>query len=344
MIHELTLKNFQSHSATSLTFVAGVNVIIGQSDAGKSTLVRALRWVVHNRPAGDEFISHDAKETFVRLTLDDCVVERHKGGKNTYNINGTELVGFGQDVPTEVSQLLRLDDVNIQSQLEGPFLLSESPGVIARTFNKVVNLDKIDSALSNIRRLETETKNALHTCQSQIGELSEELTTLPDFVLIDGILSDVTQEYFETKRLEKRISHLKNLKKEIAFCLETMDNIPEVDFSILEAKIGQRDSQKKILNSLLSLNRLLKKQINSIEYSKREVAQCQQKLKSLCPDLCPLCAQPITHTLFCDVQSVEDGVQKVRNGLNTVRTRVQTKLDGNVTVQNPVIGLKIKKI
>ena len=55
-IKQLRLKNFQSHEDTVLDFVPGLNVLLGNSDTGKSAIVRAIRWLFYNEPAGDEFL------------------------------------------------------------------------------------------------------------------------------------------------------------------------------------------------------------------------------------------------------------------------------------------------
>jgi len=72
MIKQLTIKNFQSHKKTKLEFSDGVNIIIGQSDSGKTAIIRALNWVVNNKPSGDSFRSHWGGDTNVEITMEDC--------------------------------------------------------------------------------------------------------------------------------------------------------------------------------------------------------------------------------------------------------------------------------
>ena len=57
MIQSLQINNFQSHKYSVMELHKGVNVIIGPSDSGKTTILRALRWLVWNRPSGDAFRS-----------------------------------------------------------------------------------------------------------------------------------------------------------------------------------------------------------------------------------------------------------------------------------------------
>ena len=62
MIKNLLLKNFQSHIDSKIEFDSGFNVICGSSDSGKSALLRALMWVIANRPSGDSIKNWNTDE------------------------------------------------------------------------------------------------------------------------------------------------------------------------------------------------------------------------------------------------------------------------------------------
>lgn len=165
MISKIELKNIQSHKNTKLELDPGINIIIGSSNNGKSTIMRAINWVNYNRPLGiDTLASHWAldkkgnlKEPMsVSITdQDDYTVTRKRTKEeNQYIISNLSdddkvLNVVKSDVPIEVSQVLNLSDVNIQKQMDSPFLLSETNGEVAKYFNKLVRLDVIDKVLSN---------------------------------------------------------------------------------------------------------------------------------------------------------------------------------------------------
>ena len=117
MIHQLHIKNFQSHKDTKLDFVEGVNVIVGTTDSGKTALLRALRWLFRNRPTGDEFRSWWGGDTQVEVRLDDGEVMRQKGNENLYYHRGVAYKAFGTDVPEEISKHLNIDEINLQNLL-----------------------------------------------------------------------------------------------------------------------------------------------------------------------------------------------------------------------------------
>lgn len=150
MITGLKIFNFQSHKNTSLEFHPGVNVIIGSSDSGKTSLLRSIRKVVWNRPNGDDFRSDWGGDTRIELITPEHNIIRGIDKENWYELDGKKLVAFGTKVPEEIQKALNIDDTNLQKQFDSPFLLSSSPGEVAAYFNQVAHLERIDSSVSYV--------------------------------------------------------------------------------------------------------------------------------------------------------------------------------------------------
>ena len=152
MIKSLVVKNFQSHRETDLEFDPGLNVILGQSDSGKTSILRALRWLIWNRPSGDDMRSTWGGDTIVDIDVNNGQVQRIRTKKDNLYLLGhhDEFKAMGTDVPAEVQQLLNINEINLQQQLDSPFLLTSSPGEVATHFNKIAKLDKIDVGLKNV--------------------------------------------------------------------------------------------------------------------------------------------------------------------------------------------------
>ena len=95
MIKSVLYRNFQSHKKTLLEFHDGINIIMGPTDSGKTSLLRGLYWVRYNRPRGDDFISNwnrtdkgkPIKATVVTVTMTDGQIKRIKSPQlNGYKI------------------------------------------------------------------------------------------------------------------------------------------------------------------------------------------------------------------------------------------------------------------
>ncbi len=199
MITKAIIENFQSHKKTEVEFVPGTNVIIGESDTGKSAIFRAINWVVTNRPLGDAFRSEWGGDTRVRVeTSEGHSIERIKGAsKNEYIVNGQRLKAFGSEVPEEVENVLQIDQHNIQSQMDFPFLLSDSPGEAAKLLNKAASIDEIDHVISELKKSHDRIVRSIKYNEDLIEDYRVNM-----------------QEYSNLEDIEQRVERVESLEKE----------------------------------------------------------------------------------------------------------------------------------
>lgn len=185
MIKSVLLENFESHKSTFLEFDNGLNILAGSSGNGKSSIRRAIGWVVTNRPSGDSVISWDnftskgkqIEPTKVIVTLSNgTVIERVKSNElNGYIINGKTLEAVGTGVPEEITTALHFKDVNIAKQLDPHFLISLSAGETARYLNSVVSLESADEYQANIESLRKKCNSLLTQTKTTTEALTKEL-------------------------------------------------------------------------------------------------------------------------------------------------------------------------
>jgi len=196
VLRTIELENFQNHRATKLDLSPGVNVIVGPSRGGKTAVLRALRWLVENRPSGDEFRRHGAEgeKTSVAVeTSEGHFVWRSRGPTaNHYCLDQETFTGFGQDVPAPVAEALNLGDLNVQHQFDTPFLLFDSPGQVARYLNRVVSLDVIDAALANAAAMKRRNDRDMAGQADRAAELEALRDSFPDLVAAEEFV-----EYLE---------------------------------------------------------------------------------------------------------------------------------------------------
>lgn len=263
MIKSLDIVNFQSHLETHIDFADGVNLIVGKSDCGKSAILRALNWVVSNRPLGDGFLRDDATDsTLVHLATDSGFVERCKGDKeNFYSLNGNIFEAFGTSVPAEITDFLNFSDVNIQGQLSPYFLILDSSGQIALYLREVCKLDKLDSLYSDL----TSKLNKCTEDEKRYDEEYDSITSNPIMSIEVGEMLDVLEfsisEYEEkdkqSKELLNSINTLKALISSISSTIEAIKPIPDgledglQLFSLLQDSVGSIYTQKNKLSDTI---------------------------------------------------------------------------------------------
>jgi len=175
MIKSLKISNFQSHKNSELVFAPGVNVIVGASDSGKTAIIRALRWLIWNRPNGEAFRSTWGGDTRVEIQVDDNIIVRGKTKDipNLYSVNTKVLQAFKTDVPEQVQKYLNVDETNLQQQLDAPFLISSSPGEVASYFNRIAHLDQIDTGLKSIQADIRKVTGEIQSDKDRVEELKE---------------------------------------------------------------------------------------------------------------------------------------------------------------------------
>lgn len=260
MIHSIKIQNIQSHKDTELKLSPGINAIIGSSNNGKSAILRALYWVVYNRPLGtDNLLSHwaiDEKGNQIEpmeVTVendDGFVIRRRTKTKNQYIVNDEELNVVKTDVPLQVEKLLRLTDTNIQRQQDAPFLLSLSSGQVAQYFNKTVRLDIIDKILSNAESKRRKTNQEIAQNEDLLKEYSEK-----------------REKYTWMDEVEKLLSKYNNIS-------EKHSSI-EIEFNELNADIELYEKYSELVVKYRSLSKV-KVSINKFELLNEQT----QKLKN----------------------------------------------------------------
>jgi len=174
MLEKLCIKNFQAHQNLEIDLDPCITTIVGPSDVGKSSILRALRWVCMNRPSGEAFIRDGEKRAEVIARFDGTEIARFKGGgSNSYHEDPSDgssrslAFAFGTEVPEGIAKLLNVGPVNFQQQHDSPFWLADTGGQVSRNLNAVINLDVIDSALANAAQHLARTKAVLETAEER---------------------------------------------------------------------------------------------------------------------------------------------------------------------------------
>ncbi|MFC4077915.1 AAA family ATPase [Salinithrix halophila] len=258
---KLVIENFQSHSRTEISFTDGLNVFVGPSDSGKSAILRALRWVLYNQPKGKDYIRVGKDRCRVVLTLTDGteITRERSASVNRYflKVPGKEEMifeGFGGNVPREVIEAhgmhpLKLDsDWNMPAQfgtqLEGPFLLSETGGVKAKSIGRVSGAHLIDIALQETvrdqRNLSSEIKHVLAESE-RLKESLKPYQTLPDLI---ERLEGAEERHREASEMRWRLERLQTAKERWDGCrkqqagervrLERLACLPDLTIRVVE--------------------------------------------------------------------------------------------------------------
>ena len=179
MIESLRLHDFQRHSDIKVDLDPLVTVVTGPSDSGKSSVIRALRWLATNLPHGDSFVRDGSDCAWVGVKVDGKRIVRKKGkGVNTYVVDGNQYEAFGFDVPQQVQDIVGIGRNNLGLQFDAPFWFGLTPGEVAKELNAVVDLDAIDDVLGSLAAEARAAKAAAGVCGERLAGAEAELTRL----------------------------------------------------------------------------------------------------------------------------------------------------------------------
>lgn len=204
MINFLRIKNFKVHEDIKLKFTEGLNVITGSSDVGKSTVFKALMWLLTNRPTGNSYLRWGSEGPVSVTAGVDGLNIKHlkKGTSNSYSIirsktDKTTFKAIGTKVPPEVTVLMNLGEYNTQSQFKPHFLLSESSGEVARKLNELMGIDIIDEYIRRANKI--------------VRDTTQEETALKDS---EARLKGEIKKYNWVPSAKKRLKKIKSLEEE----------------------------------------------------------------------------------------------------------------------------------
>ena len=303
MIKSLKISNFQSHANSELIFTPGVNVIVGASDSGKTAIIRALRWLIWNRPNGEAFRSTWGGDTRVEIQVDDNIIVRGKTKDipNLYSVNTKVLQAFKTDVPEQVQKYLNVDETNLQQQLDAPFLISSSPGEVASYFNRIAHLDQIDTGLKSIQADIRRVTGEIQSDKDRVEELKENARAYAylEWAEIELEVLEKDQELLQKKM--NAWTKLKDLTKSIGEVEEEIEQasalLPfekEVD-QILSLHKSRKEKEEEhtalhqicetlsgIDSDLRSLNNVIQfeKEVDKVLTEINRVANLEEKVRS----------------------------------------------------------------
>jgi DNA repair protein SbcC/Rad50 len=326
MIKNIRIQNIQSHDDSYLEFDPGVNIIIGNTDSGKSAIIRALRWVIWNRPSGDSLRSRWGGKSSVEIETETGSVTRSKDKKDEYLVNiagqtPLSLSAFGTSVPEEINQVLNINEINLQEQLDNHFLLGKgwTPGSVAAHFNKAANISKIDSATSNVNK-------KIAKLESDITSIKENIITnkskLKSFEYLDTIESLLEVLEDQENRLNKFIKASKTLETKIQDVEDTTKTIQNLKLElgiedIVDALLNQIDrkvKQEKVHNSLSSL-------VIQIKEKQKEIKQLSQYSQYL-----PLVTSLLTKTNELEAKNKEHkALFATISSIQNITTQLESK-------------------
>ena len=317
MIKRVTLYNFESHEDTTITFNENLNLIVGISNSGKSSLIRAMGVVVNNNWTKD-MVRTGCDFCRVTLETERGWVEAERGEKvNRWRCKegDNEIQSFknvGTKVPDLATKILGMGErdrggdikelPNFQFQLEKHYMLSEigekkaTSNMIARMMDNAIGLGGMEDLIKEISTDLLKDKKWLTEKQNEIIELKSSILDEIIFNSYTKMVDDISKFYNELDELHHDIDiadkykiqydNIYNIKKDNDTLLSIFSNLEDInnlknEIEIDNIEISKLEYINGINKKLESLSSLTSLNINDMNLLK-EKCEFYKKVIDLC--------------------------------------------------------------
>lgn len=161
-IQNLILNNFQQWKKGTITFTKGLNVLVGNTECGKSTLFRAISSILTGKMPED-YIRKGCKDVEVKINFNDNTYFRRFRSKkdNIADANGLVFERVGKDIPFEYFKKLGKTNIEfgskelslcLYSQFEPHFFITLSNYDKSKLIGTICGIDIVDKLVDSINK------------------------------------------------------------------------------------------------------------------------------------------------------------------------------------------------
>lgn len=244
MISRLRIKNFQVIKDADFK-LGRVTVIVGPTASGKSSVMRALRNLA-GAAIGHSFVRAGEEKCVVAVSVDGRVVGWSKGkAANKYVLDKQPFDKVGREVPEPIAELMgfrtltvkdRKYSLNIQQQLDPPFMVDEVGSAISEMLGAAIGYDrlvlavtKVATRISQLQASETALGEILVAEKAEVERMAGTPELLEQAARWDQEWIDLQGAEAELARIDESINQAKGYRREvrvlgpaIAFLEETL--------------------------------------------------------------------------------------------------------------------------
>lgn len=236
-ITRITLHNFEAYQNTTINLAKNKpTLLIGESSQGKSSVLRALYWVLENKGDSKQFIRHypDIRRAEVTLERQDGLkvtrfAQLSKTGKRVVDNGYLIVTPDGQEQKTnteglaEVQRLFGLNylsinardklPINFLKQEDGWYFIGDSPASRAQTIGALYGTQYIAGSIKKLatgKRSQDAKKQLLtkqhHQTQQQLAQYSNAETN-------SQLAHDLSSQYHELEQRNQKLVLIRNTGK-----------------------------------------------------------------------------------------------------------------------------------
>jgi hypothetical protein len=237
MIRRITLQNYMSHANTVIEPAAGLTVLVGPNNCGKSAVVSALETLCYNPPLGAYMVRHEEKEAQVTVETDDghVIVWKRRRNYASYVIDDREV---HRGVPDDLHLHLRLPkvdagensdpfDIHFANQKSPIFLLDESGRRAAVFFASSSDAAILLEMQKRHRAKVSDQKQEKRRVEAEIARLDGRLEILEAVQPLVESMVEANERYNNLIVLQGQIRTMQEDLKKLVGCTTERERIVE---------------------------------------------------------------------------------------------------------------------
>lgn len=104
------VQDYQIIKKAKAEFIPGLNIIIGPSNNGKTSLIKAIKSLLYTEP-GNTPVRYGQPNYKVGVEYNNHKVILQKGKESFYSVDGEKYSKYGTSTPKEVSDVLGIQEL-----------------------------------------------------------------------------------------------------------------------------------------------------------------------------------------------------------------------------------------
>ncbi len=284
-IRKLILENFGSHARTEVAFSDGINAIIGENGAGKTTILEAIAYALYPRSVGrqEDLIRSGSRGMRVQLEfeLDGrrylLIRERERGGISSASLydvtDGRRLLQRDQSkVNRQIETLLGISrETFIQAiyvrQGEIAQLLEQTPSKRKELVGRLLGIEMLERIWEELREVISRLDTDLKSIDSEIkgiGDVFRERASLE--MEREKLLEELQRASREEEALNDELRRMKEIMEEL--------ERRSVKYRELKAR---EESLRSMLSELSDQLRVKRERLRQLEHELRRMRELETK-------------------------------------------------------------------
>lgn len=284
----LSVKDFQIIKNANLSFLPGLNCLIGQSNNGKSALMRAAKACIYNTP-GTTNVRLGCSNFAVGLQMNGHTVILQKGSNSLYKIDNEVYGKIGRTQLDEVAKALGIkelqingsnEDINFWDQMEKPFLLDRSETELFRFIVDSGKDNNVTSALKSITQDRQQLTKDITITEGKIQAIEDTIKRQEEELKNSESKLNVYNKVIELGPKIKRVQEVTNLKNK---SLLDGKNLSEslLTKSKLDVLLNNVNSRLDLINQHSKKINLIDTLSNKINTSQNSISLLSSKLDKI---------------------------------------------------------------